>query len=592
MSKKMKAKVKGSAILSLLIIMTTVTACSNNNKDNTASNANSTTNTSTSSNATENASENTNADANASQAATTPDGPTGKYNPPIEVTTVRSVNSAAELPPGDSLDSNIWVKTFQEDLGINLKNVWKVNAAQYQNKVAVTMASGDMPDFMEVDAQQFQILVEAGTIADLTDAYSTYASEMTKSSMEANNSVRLKAATTKDGKLMGIPSDGGDITDTQLIYIRKDWLANVGLEAPKTMEDVVNIALAFTKKDPDKNGKNDTYGLSLDLNLFNGWSGLDGFFNGYHAYPFNPTKGSATSLNFMIGGDGKAMWADTQPEVKTALGKLADLFKQGAIYPEFSVIDGMKSAELVTSGKVGMSFGAFWVPTWPINNMYKDLGADWGIYPLVSSDDKPALSQSMTGLPSHFYVVSKKAEHPEAPILMLNTYIEKLYGNFDKNYHTVTVDGKDFGVFGLSPVRGGMPGNNPKAAAAVQAARESGDTSTLNDEQKQYFEQVAKFEAGDKDMWAANKLWTADGVFSLLGKYSDNNLVFQSAYVGNPTTTMIAKGPSLRDEEVKMMTSIIMGSKPLDYFDEWAANWLKSGGQEILDEVNASGQVR
>jgi putative aldouronate transport system substrate-binding protein len=55
---------------------------------------------------------------------------------------------------------------------------------------------------------------------------------------------------------------------------------------------------------------------------------------------------------------------------------------------------------------------------------------------------------------------------------------------------------------------------------------------------------------------------------------------------------MVAKGPSLRDEEVKMITSIIMGSKPLDYFDEWAANWLASGGQAILDEVNASGQLQ
>ncbi|WP_308638253.1 type 2 periplasmic-binding domain-containing protein [Paenibacillus silvisoli] len=587
MSTKTIAKVKGSAILSLLLIMVTVTACSDNNKDNTASNANSTPNATASENASAG-----NASENASPAATAPTGPTGKYDPPIEVTTVRSVNSAAELPPGDSLDSNIWVKTFQQDLGINLKNLWKVNDAQYQNKIAVTMASGDMPDFMEVDAQQFQILVEAGTIADLTDAYNTYASDLTKGSMDANNGVRLKAA-TMDGKLMGIPADGGDITDTQLIYIRKDWLANVGLEPPKTMDDVINIAMAFTKNDPDKNGKNDTYGLSLDLNLFNGWAGLDGFFNGYHAYPFNPTKGSATNLNFIKDADGKAQWADVQPEVKTALGKLAGLFKEGAIYPEFSVIDGMKSAELVTSGKVGMSFGAFWVPTWPINNMYKDIpGADWGIYPLVSADDTPVLSQNMTGLPSHFYVVSKKAEHPEAPILMLNTYIEKLYGNFDKNYHTVTVDGKDYGVFGLSPVRGGMPGNNPKAAAAVQAAKESGDTSALNDEQKQYYDQVSKFEAGEKDMWAANKLWSAGGVFSLLGQYSDNNQVFQSAYVGNPTTTMIAKGPSLRDEEVKMITSIIMGSKPLDYFDEWAANWLKSGGQEILDEVNASGQVR
>ncbi|MBO7745148.1 extracellular solute-binding protein [Paenibacillus sp. MWE-103] len=581
-----KAKAKGSAMLSLLLILTTVTACSSNgdggngngNAPNAATNANA--------NAAESDSP------AASPAASGPSGPEGKYDPPIEVTTVRSVNAAGELPPGETFDQNIWTKTFESDLGIQVKNLWKVNAEQYQNKVAVTMASGDMPDFMNVDAQQFQTLVEAGTIADLTDVYAKYASDLTKSSFEGSNDLRLKAATI-DGKLMGIPADGGESADTHLIYIRKDWLDNVGLQPPKSMDDVIKIAMAFTKNDPDKNGKNDTYGLSLDYNLFNGWSGLDGFFNGYHAYPFNPTKGTGTNLNFIKGADGKVQWADVQPEVKTALGKLADLFKLGAIYPEFSVIDGIKSGELVTSGKVGMAFGSFFVPTWPINNMYKDVpGSDWGIYPLVSSDDQPVLAQSTTGLPSHYFVVSKKSEHPEAPFLLLNTYMEKLYGHFDKKYHTVTVDGKDYGEFGLSPINGGLPGNNPRAAVAVQAAKKSGDTSALNDEQKQYYDQVAKFEAGDKTMWAANKLWSEGGVFSLQGQYIDNHQVFTSAYMGNPTPTMVSKGPSLRDEEVKMMTSIIMGSKPLDYFDEWAANWLASGGQSILDEVNASGMVQ
>ncbi|CAM3296304.1 extracellular solute-binding protein [Paenibacillus lupini] len=580
--KKAKVKVKGSAMLSLLLLMTTVTACTNSDNSNAVSNAGNSPSASTS----------TGESPAATPGNSVPSGPEGKYDPPIEVTTVRSLNQAAELAPGETYDENIWTKTFESDLGIKVKNTWKVNAEQYQNKIAVTMASGDMPDFMNVDAQQFQILVQAGTIADLTDVYAKYASDLTKSSFEGSNSLRLKAATV-DGKIMGIPADGGEAADTQLIYIRKDWLNNLGLQPPKTMDDVINIAMAFTKNDPDKNGKNDTYGLSLDNNLFNGWSGLDGFFNGYHAYPFNPTKGTGTSLNFIKGADGKVQWADVQPEVKTALGKLADLFKQGAIYPEFSVIDGNKSAELVTSGKVGITFGAFWVPTWPINNMYKDVpGADWGIYPLVSSDDQPALSQSMGGLPSHYFVVSKKSKHPEAPFLLLNTYIEKIYGHFDKNYHTVTVDGKDYGEFGLAPINGGLPGNNPRAAAAVQAAKKSGDTSALNDEQKNYYDQVAKFEAGDATMWAANKLWSEGGVFSLLGQYVDNKQVFTSAYVGNPTPTMIAKGPSLRDEEVKMLTSIIMGSKPLDYFDEWAANWLASGGQSILDEVNASGMVQ
>ncbi|WP_340514550.1 hypothetical protein [Cohnella sp. 56] len=569
-------------MLSLLLIMTTATACNNGNGNNAAAG------TGNSPSATTSAS----GSAAASSADAGPSGPGGKFDPPIEVTTVRAINPAAEIAPGETYDVNVWTKTFESDLGIKVKNLWKVSTEQYQNKIAVTMASGDMPDFMDVDAQQFQTLVEAGSIADLTDVYDKYASEFTKNSFAGSGDLRLKAATV-DGKLMGIPTNGGETNDTQLIFIRKDWLDNLGLQPPKTMDDINKIALAFTKNDPDKNGKNDTYGLSLDLNLFNGWSGLDGYFNGYHAYPFNPTKGTGTNLNFIKGADGKVQWADVQPEVKTALGKLADLFKQGAIYPEFSVIDGMKSAELVTSGKVGMTFGASFVPGWPLGNMYKDIpGSDWGIYPLVSSDDQPALAQSTTVLPSHYFVVSKKSKHPEAPILMLNKYMEKMYEHFDKNYHTVTVDGKDYGELALSPINGNMPDNNPKAAAAVQAAMESGDTSALNDEQKQYYDQVKKFEAGDKTMWGASKTWLEGGVFNLQGQYVANHKIFTSAYLGNPTTTMVAKGPSLRDEEVKMITSIIMGTKPLDYFDEWAKNWLASGGQSILDEVNASGQIQ
>ncbi|WP_372633151.1 extracellular solute-binding protein [Cohnella sp.] len=572
-------KLKVWALVALVLIVAAVTACS---KDNGGK----------ASNASDSPSASSSPSAGSSPAETAPDGPTGKYDPPIEVTTVRSINAGVKFQEGDSLDSNIWTKDFESALGIKVTNKWKVSDQQYQNKMAVTMASGDLPDFMLVDAQQFQVLVQADTIADLTDVYAKYASDLTKKSIEEGGGLRMKAATV-NGKIMGIPADGGGRDDAHSIYIRTDWLQNLGLEPPKTMDDVIKIALAFTKDDPDKNGKNDTYGLSLDMSLFNGWSGLEGFFNGYHAYPFNPTKGTGTNLNFIKGADGKAVWADTQPEVKTALGKLQELFKAGAIYPEFSVIDGVKSGELVTSGKVGMAYGAFWVPTWPINNMKKDVpGFDWGIYPIVSADDKPAMAQSTGGLPSKFYVVSKKSKHPEAPFILLNRVVDKLYGNFDIQFHTVVKGDVTYGLHMYPPINGSFAEKNQEAASAVQEALQTNNTSQLNEEQKQYYDQVQQYNAGDLGMWASYKLWAPGGVFDVLGQYKKNNLIFQSAYTGNPTPTMIAKGPSLRDEQVRTFTAIIMGSQPVDYFDEWVAKWMESGGKDILDEVNASGQVQ
>ncbi|MDG0808862.1 hypothetical protein [Cohnella rhizosphaerae] len=40
-------------------------------------------------------------------------------------------------------------------------------------------------------------------------------------------------------------------------------MKKLNLQAPKTMQDVLNISHAFATMDPDGNGKPDTIGLSL-----------------------------------------------------------------------------------------------------------------------------------------------------------------------------------------------------------------------------------------------------------------------------------------------------------------------------------------
>jgi putative aldouronate transport system substrate-binding protein len=45
------------------------------------------------------------------------------------------------------------------------------------------------------------------------------------------------------------------------MFFRQDWLDKLGLEMPKTTEDVEKILKAFTEDDPDGNGIDDTYGM-------------------------------------------------------------------------------------------------------------------------------------------------------------------------------------------------------------------------------------------------------------------------------------------------------------------------------------------
>lgn len=47
-------------------------------------------------------------------------------------------------------------------------------------------------------------------------------------------------------------------------FYRKDWLANVGLQAPKTLDEFYEMLYRFTYNDPDGNGREDTYGMVLN----------------------------------------------------------------------------------------------------------------------------------------------------------------------------------------------------------------------------------------------------------------------------------------------------------------------------------------
>jgi len=54
-----------------------------------------------------------------------------------------------------------------------------------------------------------------------------------------------------------------NVLPNHTIVIRKDWLDNLGLSIPETPEELLEICRAFTEDDPDGNGKDDTWGISM-----------------------------------------------------------------------------------------------------------------------------------------------------------------------------------------------------------------------------------------------------------------------------------------------------------------------------------------
>lgn len=66
---------------------------------------------------------------------------------------------------------------------------------------------------------------------------------------------------TYDGNLIAIPRRTVDRVGG--LILREDWLENLNLEMPKTLDDFYNVFYAFTYDDPDGNGVDDTIGLAM-----------------------------------------------------------------------------------------------------------------------------------------------------------------------------------------------------------------------------------------------------------------------------------------------------------------------------------------
>lgn len=508
----------------------------------------------------------------------------GKYEPAVDVTFVRSIDNDLAtniLPrtPDETIEKNRWLDLYAQELGINISYNWTVmggyNEDQYKQKINVTLASGDLPDVVTVDASQLKQLADAGMIEDMTAYWDEYAADLTKQIYTEEGPGVLDSARF-DGKLMAIPNAEASIESAQFLWIRKDWLDKLGLDVPKTMQELLAVSEAFTTKDPDGNGVNDTYGFAVSKNLYGGAMGLEGFFAGFHSYP-----------NFWLEKEGKLVYGSVLPETKTALAELAKLYASGQIDREFGVKDGGKVAETIASGKIGIDFGEQWNPMYPlISNFYNDPAADWTGYPLVSCDDK--LVKVPLGFRTNLYFAVRKGfEHPELVVKLVNMHLEKNWGETNNfGYYYMPQENGNVGVWKFSPVTPYPPFKNLNAFQAIQAARKAGDMSTLTGEPKVIAENIAAYAAGDTTQWGWEKIYGVNGVYNVLEGYQANDQTMVEAFVGAPTPTMVERRATLEKMEKEVFVRIIMGEAPVDEFDKFVEDWNKLGGEQMTAEAN------
>ncbi|MCC3372043.1 extracellular solute-binding protein [Cohnella sp. REN36] len=499
-----------------------------------------------------------------------------RYASPVELTFARQTSDDLDNllgMLGETLEDNRWSRLYEQVLGIKVKYVWTAKGNLFFQKMGVALASGDIPDVVRVDARQLRQLYIAGKIQDLTTVYDQYATPFAKRTLGQEGSSPFEAATL-DGKLMGIPDISSSIEGANFLWIRTDWLKTLGLQPPKTMADVLVISKAFTEGDPDRNGKNDTYGLGMTSYLFDPVAGVSGLMAGYKAYPNLWVKD----------GDGKLVFGGIQPEVKTALKALQDLYRSGQIDSEFGIKDGLKVRDDVTAGKIGMVYGQQWSSFWVQGSAERDPNADWQAFPIVSESGEPP-KVPLPFSTSQFWVVRQDYPHPEAIVKLINLHLEKNWGETAdyKTYYSTPLP-----AWELSPVTPFPAKKNLDAYRQLADARRTGNGSALKDEALSIQKNIETYQAGGvnrMDGWGWERTYGPKGAFSILDRYEKNGQLLYESFVGGPTPTMIEKQSILDNLLNDTYINIILG-RPLDDFDRFVDEWRRVGGDRITEEVN------
>jgi putative aldouronate transport system substrate-binding protein len=141
-------------------------------------------------------------------------------------------------------------------IGKTLDITWVPNA-DYGDKTNVTLASNNIPDVLVIQGDKgpsFVQAAKAGAFWDLTGKLDKYPNLKPADERTGRNA-------TINGQAFGIYRVRPPLRSA--VVLRKDWLAKVGLPLPQSVDDLYAVAKAFTERDPDGNGKKDTYGLIL-----------------------------------------------------------------------------------------------------------------------------------------------------------------------------------------------------------------------------------------------------------------------------------------------------------------------------------------
>ncbi|MGI6019015.1 MAG: extracellular solute-binding protein [Marvinbryantia sp.] len=513
-----------------------------------------------------------------------------KFPEVVEVHIGQGISPTDSLPEGLSVDNNQYTDYLLENYNIKVVVDWTAaNGNDYNQKVALCIASNTLPDAMLVNREYLIKSAKSGQLYDITELFQEMQSPQVKEVMDSTNGEAIKEASV-DGRQYAIPAVEVEAVGVQMLTIRQDWLDECELEAPKTLADVENIAKVFMEKKPAGEDTIAIAGPDKNTSLYPSFQdtgsttgGFEAAFSANDAYPGLFLKDDSNNVTY----------GTNTVETRETLQLLADWYAKGYIDPEMGTRDS--TVELINSGKVGMFFGAWWVPGYGIGDAYRnEPDANWQSYPILSDDGKYNVRTGSST--SGYCVINKNASEDvaKAIIIMANALLRD-ESKFDVSEQPLVfwpvrtlmapADECEYTYHELIKVLEGE--TTPEDYQGVTNAYKllANDVSVVK-------ETIPGYESGKQ---LSIEDFNMDNFGNFQRMYS--LMIGDRPYATTPvdkkvrscifsqTETMEAKWSNLLSMEKEMAMKVVTGKSDISAYDEFVEKWMAEGGETILQEV-------
>lgn len=440
-------------------------------------------------------------------------------------------------------DDHPMIQEINKKFNVDLKIEW-VPAGNYAEKLNVMAASSSFPDAFFVLANEFNKWKKHGLFLDVQPVLQQYP-HLAQIPEDALRPLNPK------GQLLGFPYYITQSRDS--LSVREDWLKKLNLQVPTTMDEFYEVAKAFTKQDPDGNGKPDTHGISF--------------------YIDSNTR-TIRNIEFIMAAfglgnkwkevDGQLIAYQTQVEEwKNFLTFMSKAYSEGIIDRDFAVNKIRDDQDKFYAGKNGF------VNVNP-NQINNDLKPLYELVPdaIVTPIDPPKGPTGLTGT-FHLDMIDKNVinakidEKKQQRILMILDYF-------------LSPEGSDF-------IKHGIEGVHYKK---------------ISDDQYE------KLEAADKDRQNLINNWIFrpfdPGIQMYKWEDPAHHQVIRDMFARNEkhqwpnpgagleSETQNKSGANLDAKFLEAVTKIIMGREPVEAIEKASSEWLANGGSKIVEEINQS----